>query len=72
VTLVPRLAVAEWPSLAGRVHARPIEDKGAHRRVRLVFRRDMPRRKALEALADVVREGAPECVRRLVAPRPSA
>ena len=65
VTLVPRLAVANWPGLSERLAARPIRGANASRRVRLVYRRDMPRRRAIEALADVVRANLPDCVTRL-------
>ncbi|HVV94606.1 MAG TPA: LysR substrate-binding domain-containing protein, partial [Hyphomicrobiales bacterium] len=62
LTLVPRLAVADWPGLAGRLVAKPIEGTKAMRRIRLVYRRDMPRRRALEVLAEVVRDSVPACV----------
>ncbi len=65
LTLAPRLAVASWPHLSGKLVARPIEGDGASRRVRLVHRRDAPRRMVLEALANVVRDGVPDSVRRL-------
>jgi LysR family hydrogen peroxide-inducible transcriptional activator len=63
LTLVPRLAVADWPALAGRLVAKPIDGTNAMRRIRLVYRRDMPRRRAVEVLAEVVRESLPVCVR---------
>ena len=62
VTLVPRLAVANWPGLSKSLAARPIRGATASRRVRLVYRRDMPRRRAIEALADLVRACLPDCV----------
>jgi LysR family hydrogen peroxide-inducible transcriptional activator len=62
LTLVPRLAVADWPALTDRLVAKPIDGARALRRIRLVYRRDMPRRRALEVLADVVRESVPDCV----------
>jgi LysR family hydrogen peroxide-inducible transcriptional activator len=63
LTLVPRLAVANWSGLSDRLVARPIKGDKASRRVRLVYRRDMPRRKAMEALAQVVRDCLPDCVK---------
>lgn len=63
VTLVPRLAVANWSGLSNRLVARPIDDAEATRKVRLVYRRDMPRRAALERLARVVRDSLPDSVR---------
>ena len=62
LTLVPRLAVANWPGLSDKLAARPIRGAAASRRVRLVFRPDMPRRRALETLAEVVRSSLPACV----------
>jgi LysR family hydrogen peroxide-inducible transcriptional activator len=62
LTLVPRLAVANWSGLSDRLAARPIKGDKASRRVRLIYRRDMPRRKAMEALAEVVRACLPDCV----------
>ena len=44
---------------------RPIKGDQACRKVRLAFRRDMPRRKAMETLAEVVRASLPDCVRKL-------
>ena len=63
VTLVPRLAIANWTGLSDRLVARPLSGVKASRRVRLVYRRDMPRKKALEALAEVIRKGLPDCVK---------
>ncbi len=65
VTLVPRLAVANWTGLSDKLIAKPIKGNKASRKVRLVFRRDMPRRKAMETLAQVVRDSLPDCVTRL-------
>jgi LysR family hydrogen peroxide-inducible transcriptional activator len=67
LTLVPRLAVANWAGVSNRLVARPISGAKASRKVRLVFRRDMPRRAAIEALAEVVRSSLPETVQRLAA-----
>lgn len=67
LTLAPRLAVAGWRTLNASVVARPIADAGATRRVRLAFRRDMPRQTALEELAAIVCDGLPDCVTRIPA-----
>ena len=65
LTLAPRLAMANWAGLKDQIAFRPIKGDKACRKVRLVFRRDMPRRKAMETFADVVRASLPDCVRRL-------
>ena len=62
VTLVPSLAVDRSRSLFDRLAARPLAGKGVSRRVRLVFRRETPRRPALSALAEAIRDGLPDCV----------
>jgi LysR family hydrogen peroxide-inducible transcriptional activator len=62
VTLVPSLAVDRSRALFDRLAARPLAGKGVSRRVRLVFRRETPRRPALSALADAIRDGLPDCV----------
>ncbi len=58
VTLAPQMAADGWRGKSGLV-AVPL--KGAHvaRRVRLVWRRDMPRKAAMQALAKVARESVP-------------
>ena len=48
-----------------KLAARPINDPKATRKVRLAYRRDMPRKAALEALAEVVRNSVPDTVTRL-------
>ena len=65
LTLAPRLAIANWAGLKDKIAFRPIKGDKACRKVRLAFRRDMPRRKAMETLAEVVRASLPDCVRRL-------
>jgi LysR family hydrogen peroxide-inducible transcriptional activator len=65
LTLAPRLAMANWAGLKDQIAFRPIKGDNACRKVRLAFRRDMPRRKAMEKLAEVVRASLPDCVRRL-------
>jgi LysR family hydrogen peroxide-inducible transcriptional activator len=61
VTLAPGLAVDAWRSNMN-VSVIPIKEANARRRVRLIFRRDAPRRKAVEALAQCVRTAAPSSV----------
>lgn len=64
-TLVPALAVlGTWLSGSG-VIARKLDIPGARRRVRMVFRNTFPRRPALQALAEVIRDSLPNTVRRL-------
>ncbi len=65
VTLIPSLAWEARDSSGGRLVARPIAEKRARRRVRLVWRRGLPRAAALETLAQVVRDSAPACVVKL-------
>jgi LysR family hydrogen peroxide-inducible transcriptional activator len=57
VTLAPQLAVEAWRGRPG-VAAAPME-AGVGRRVRLVFRRDTPRKRAMKALAEAVRAALP-------------
>ncbi len=59
VTLAPRMAVETWGKHAGELAAVPLKGDNVSRRVRLVFRRDMPRRKAIEALAAAIRSAVP-------------
>ncbi len=62
LTLVPALAIrGAWMTDSGIV-ARPLADLEARRRVSLVYRRSFPRRAALEAFADVIRERLPNTV----------
>jgi len=65
-TLVPALAMrGSWTTDSGIV-ARPLPAvANAHRRVSLVFRHSFPRRGALEAFADVIREHLPNTVQAL-------
>lgn len=65
VTLVPALALlGSWTSGSGVV-TRPLEIKGAARRVSLVFRRSFPRAEALQAFAKLITECLPNTVKRL-------
>ena len=64
-TLVPTLAIrGGWMADSGIV-TRRLELPDAHRRISLVYRRSFPRRRALEAFADVVRQQLPDTVKRL-------
>ncbi len=65
VTLVPALAMlGSWTSGSGVV-TRPLEIKGAARRVSLVYRRSFPRQQALQAFAHLVVDTLPNTVNRL-------
>ena len=57
VTVVPALVLAFWEGMTDRIVARPLV--GAQRHVRLAFRRDAPRRAALDKFASVVRDSVP-------------
>lgn len=62
VTLVPALAMrGSWTTGSGVV-AQPLELPDASRRVSLVFRHSFPRRVALEAFADIIRDNLPNTV----------
>lgn len=64
-TLVPALAMrGSWTSGSGVV-AQPLALPDAHRRVSLVYRQSFPRRAALDAFADVIRDNLPNTVKRL-------
>lgn len=64
-TLVPALAIrGGWMTDSGII-ARRLDLPDAYRRISLVYRRSFPRRRALEALAEVVREHLPNTVKRL-------
>jgi LysR family hydrogen peroxide-inducible transcriptional activator len=65
LTLAPRLAVQNWPSLSDKIVARPISGGHASRRVRLVYRRDMPRKGVMLALAELICAALPECVEKI-------
>lgn len=56
VTLAPLLAIRSWKALTQSVVAVPLARETALRKVQLVFRRDMPRRAALEILAQTARD----------------
>jgi len=64
-TLVPALAVrGAWTTDSGII-ARKLHLKDAYRRVQFVYRKTFPRKQALEALAQVIREQLPNTVRPL-------
>jgi LysR family hydrogen peroxide-inducible transcriptional activator len=65
VTLIPKLAWDARESASSRLVVRPLADAGAKRRVRMVWRRGLPRQAAAEALTRVVRESAPASVERI-------
>jgi len=65
VTLVPALAMrGTWTTGSGVV-ADPLSIKDASRRISLVFRRSYPRREALNAFADIIRDKLPNTVQRI-------
>jgi len=65
-TLVPALALrGSWTTGSGVV-AQPLELPHASRRVSLVYRSSFPRRAALEAFADIIRNNLPNTVKVLV------
>ena len=60
MTIVPALALAVWQGMTDRIVARPLV--GAQRHVRLIVRRDAPRRVALDLLAATIRESVPTSI----------
>jgi LysR family hydrogen peroxide-inducible transcriptional activator len=61
-TLVPALATrGSWMTDSGII-ARKLDLPDTYRRISLVYRRSFPRKKALEAFADVIRENLPNTV----------
>lgn len=65
ITLVPQMLIECGRAAAGELVARPLTGKGTTRRVRLIYRTNTPRAKALIELARVIRKSLPEGVRRL-------
>ncbi|WP_455209926.1 LysR substrate-binding domain-containing protein [Kaarinaea lacus] len=64
-TLVPALAVrGSWTTDTGII-ARPLAIKDAYRTISLVFRATFPRRAAIEAFAQIIRDNLPNTVREL-------
>jgi LysR family hydrogen peroxide-inducible transcriptional activator len=62
-TLVPALALRSGWMTGSGVIVRKLDLPGASRRVRLVFRKTFPRRRAIEALAEVIRGQLPNTVK---------
>lgn len=64
-TLVPALAVrGSWMTDSGII-ARKLQLKDAYRQVQFVFRKTFPRKKAIQALAEVILSQLPNTVRKL-------
>ena len=71
ITLIPALAMrGSWATGSGVV-AQPLSIANASRRISLVFRRSFPRREALNAFADIIRDNLPNTVQRVGAVRHS-
>jgi LysR family transcriptional regulator, hydrogen peroxide-inducible genes activator len=64
ITLAPDLAVRRGHAALGDLVARPLVGPHHHRRVRLVYRRTMPRLQAIEKLAATIRKVLPKELRR--------
>jgi LysR family hydrogen peroxide-inducible transcriptional activator len=65
ITLVPYLVIECGRAAASDLVARPFDGDGAARRVRLIYRRNSPRTKALVELARLIRKSVPDGVRQL-------
>ena len=65
ITLIPALAMRGSWSAGSGVVAQPLAVADASRRVSLVFRNSFPRRAALQAFAELIRDNLPNTVRRL-------
>ena len=60
VTLVPALAMrGGWISEMD-LSSHKLTDAGASRQIYLTYRKRFPRQKAIQALADIIRDGLPE------------
>ncbi len=66
MTLVPRMAVRRGGGVLDHLAARPLDGPNHARRVRIVHRSHSPRSAALEKLATAIRDGAPDCVTRVI------
>lgn len=64
-TLVPALAVHGGRMTGSGVIARKIDVPDACRQIRLIYRRNFPRKKAIHALADTILQTLPNTVRKL-------
>jgi LysR family hydrogen peroxide-inducible transcriptional activator len=62
-TLVPALAAKGSWMVGGSVSVRKLDLPDTYRQISLVFRRSFPRRQALEAFGDVIRNEVPSTVR---------
>ena len=67
VTLVPQLVVECGRTASDQLVIRPLSGNDALRRVRLIYRANSPRAKALIELARIIRQALPEEMRRLEA-----
>ncbi|MBM3608232.1 MAG: LysR family transcriptional regulator [Alphaproteobacteria bacterium] len=65
ITLAPQLAIECGRTSIDQLAFRPLEGEGTSRRVRLIWRRNSPRAKALMELARIVRAALPESLRKI-------
>ncbi len=65
ITLAPQLAIECGRTNTDQLAFRPLVGEGTSRRVRLIYRRNCPRAKALIELARIIRASLPEGVQRL-------
>lgn len=65
ITLAPQLAIECGRTNIDQLAFRPLEGAGTSRRVRLIYRRNSPRAKALFELARIVRAALPDGVQQL-------
>lgn len=63
VTLVPQLVIECGRAAAGQLVIRPLVGEGTTRRVRMIYRANSPRAKALIELARTIRQSLPEGIR---------
>lgn len=64
VTLVPAMALSGWTGTEG-IETKRLDDKNAYRRIYLTYRKNFPRQKLLETMAEIICDNLPETVRRL-------
>jgi len=67
VTLIPQLAMLGDKTLPGTLVARPLAGYRPFRRVRLISRATSPRRRAIEDLAQLIRNNLPETLKEAAA-----
>ncbi|MBN9081704.1 MAG: LysR family transcriptional regulator [Rhizobiales bacterium 62-17] len=65
VTLVPQMAIESGRASGVQMSIRPLAGDDATRRIRLIYRRNSPRLKALVELARLIRAALPEPMRKL-------